>query len=83
MFLDMSTYVGHWPFRNIRYNTLEGLDTLAQKYDITHMVVANINGFFYKDANTANLELLEWLNHYHGKTQFLPLAVVNPRSEKN
>ena len=79
MFIDMSTYVGHWPFRNIRYNTLEGLDTLAQKYEITHMVVSNINGFFYKDSNTAKLELLQWLKNYQGKTQFLPLAVVNPR----
>ena len=78
VFIDISTYVGHWPFRKIQYNTLEGLDTLAQQYDITHMVVSNINGFFYKDANAANLELLEWLQDYRGKTEFLPLAIVNP-----
>ena len=78
MFIDISTYVGHWPFRNLKYNTLEGLDALAQKYGITHMVVANVNGFFYKDANTANLELLDELKAYSGKTVFLPMAVVNP-----
>ena len=42
------------------------------------MVVANVNGFFYKDANTANLELLEELKAYDGKTVFLPMAIVNP-----
>ena len=78
MFIDISTYVGHWPFRNLRYNTLSGLDELAGRYGITHMVVANINGFFYKDANTSNLELLEELKSYTGKTVFLPMAIVNP-----
>lgn len=78
MLIDISTYVGHWPFRNLKYNTLQGLDELAQKNDVTHMVVSNLNGLFYKDANAANLELLEELKSYHGKTEFLPLAIVNP-----
>ncbi len=78
MFIDINTYVGHWPFRNLEYNTLSGLDTLAREYDITHMVVANLNGLFYKDANVANLELLKELEEYNGKTKFIPLAIVNP-----
>lgn len=78
MLIDISTYVGHWPFRNLKYNTLQGLDELAQRNGISHMVVSNLNGLFYKDANTANLELLEMLDSYHGKTVFLPLAIVNP-----
>ncbi len=78
MFIDISTYVGHWPFRNLKYNTLTGLDKLAQENGITHMVVANVNGFFYKDANTANLELSEELRSYNGKTEFFPMAIVNP-----
>ena len=79
MFIDISTYVGHWPFRNLKYNTLEGLDHLAQDAGITHMVVANLHGLFYKDANAANLELLEELKAYQGKTQFLPMAIVDPQ----
>lgn len=78
MFIDINTYVGHWPFRNLKYNTLNGLDELAQQYGITHMVVANLHGLFYKDCNVANLELLEELKNYKGKTQFLPMAIVNP-----
>lgn len=78
MFIDINTYIGHWPFRNLEYNTLRGLDELAREYDITHMVVANLNGLFYKDANVANLELLNELKNYDGKTKFLPLAIVNP-----
>lgn len=78
MFIDISTYVGHWPFRSLSYNTLAGLDELAERYGVTHMVVANVNGLFYKDANTANLELLDELKAYKGKTVFLPMAIVNP-----
>ena len=78
MFIDTNTYVGHWPFRNLENNTLDGLDKLAQDNDITHMVVANIEGFFFKDANHANLTLLKKLDAYSGKTVFLPLAIVNP-----
>ena len=78
MLIDISSYIGHWPFRNLKYNTLQGLDELAQNNGITHMVVANLNGIFYKDANVANLELLEELKSYKGKTVFLPLAMVNP-----
>ncbi len=78
MFIDISTYIGHWPFRRLRYNTLDGLDKLANRYGITHMVVSNLNGLFYKNANDANLELSEELSEYNGKTEFLPLAIVNP-----
>lgn len=78
MFIDINTYVGHWPFRNLEFNTLAGLDTLAREADITHMVVANLNGLFYKDANVANIELLNELEGYNGKTKFIPLAIINP-----
>lgn len=78
MFIDINAYVGHWPFRNLKYNTLAGLDKLAKDYGVTHMAVANLNGLFYKDANAANIELLEELEEYKGETEFLPLAIVNP-----
>ena len=78
MFIDVNTYVGHWPFRELTGNTLDGLDKLAQANGITHMVVANIEGFFYKDVHQANLSLLKQLKAYTGKTEFLPLAIINP-----
>ena len=75
MFIDTNAYVGHWPFRNLEHNTLEGLDALAQDNCITHMVISNIEGFFFKDANRANLTLLKKLKAYTGKTVFLPLGI--------
>ena len=78
MLVDINTYVGHWPFRKLEFNTLSGLDTLARENGITHMIVANLNGLFYKDANDANRELLAELSEYKGETEFIPFAIVNP-----
>ncbi len=78
MFIDVNTYVGHWPFRRLINSTLSELDVIAREYDITHMVVANLNGLFYKDANIANIELDDELKTYSGNTKFLPMAIVNP-----
>ncbi|MBE6913227.1 MAG: hypothetical protein E7473_11955 [Ruminococcaceae bacterium] len=78
MLIDINSYCGHWPFRNVSENSLIGLSELALDNGITHMVVANINGFFYKDANTANIELYEQMKEYSGEMHFLPLAIVNP-----
>jgi len=78
MLVDISTYVGHWPFRKLTFNTLSELDILARENDITHMAVASLNGIFYKDANEGNLELIEELSEYKGETVFIPFAIVNP-----
>lgn len=78
MLLDINTYIGHWPFRNLVGGTLESLDKTARENGITHMVVSNLNSLFYKDANIGNEELLSALSEYRGETVFLPLAFVNP-----
>lgn len=78
MLIDINAYCGHWPFRNVESSSLSGLSELAADNGITHMVISNINGFFYKDANAANKELYEQLKAYSGKVKFLPLAIVNP-----
>jgi len=78
MFIDINTYVGHWPFRQLVNNTLASLDKLAQDNGITHMVVSNVEGLFLKDCIDANYKLLDELKAYTGKTVFLPLAIVNP-----
>lgn len=42
MFIDINTYVGHWPFRNLKYNTLSSLSYLAvlkgRKTLFTHLL---------------------------------------------
>ena len=78
MLIDVNAYVGHWPFRKLYDNTLEGLDAIAKKNDITHMCVSSINGIFYRNAMDANEELAEQLKEYKGDTKILPFAIINP-----
>ena len=30
MIIDINTYCGHWPFRDLRDSTLDGLDALGR-----------------------------------------------------
>ena len=78
MLIDVSTYVGHWPFRKVDGATLNELAPVLAKHKITHAIVSNVNGIFYKDAMEGNLELYEELKNYKGEVEFIPFAVINP-----
>jgi len=78
MLIDVSTYVGHWPFRKVDGATLNELAPVLAEHKITHAIVSNVNGIFYKDAMEGNLELYEELKNYKGEVEFIPFAVINP-----
>ena len=78
MIIDVNTYLGHWPFRNLRNNTAQTLSKRAAENGITHMLVSSLNAIFYKDTMRGNLELKSELESFNGETVFLPLAVINP-----
>ena len=78
MVIDSSTYIGHWPFRKLAFETLPELAAHAQKKGITHIVCTNVNGVFYIDPMEGNRELIEALAQYDGEVTVLPFAVINP-----
>lgn len=78
MIIDVNSYLGHWPFRNLRNNTAEALSKRAAENGITHMLVSSLDAIFYKDSMRGNLELKSELESFNGETVFLPLAVINP-----
>ncbi len=78
MLIDVNAYIGHWPFRRLTCNTPDGLDSIAKKAGITHMLVSSLNGIFYRNAMDGNLELLDELKNYTGETKLIPFAVINP-----
>ena len=53
----INTYVGHWPFRQLRRNTVEGLLRLMDSNGIDRAVTASIHGMFYKNVLPANEEI--------------------------
>jgi len=79
MLLDINAYVGHWPFRQLKYNTCETLLQRMNQFGVDVSVISNLNGIFYKNTQSANLELYQELKT-SGKfsSRFIAFAVINP-----
>jgi hypothetical protein len=79
MLLDINAYVGHWPFKQLQYNSCAKLLERMNKYSVDVSVISNLNGIFYKNTQPANQELYEELQsdkRYNGR--FIPFAIINP-----
>jgi uncharacterized protein len=76
MRIDIHAYIGHWPFRQLRGNTSEGLVATMNRYGIDGAVVSNIHGIFYKNPQPANEELAAAVAYHSGR--LIPFAVLNP-----
>lgn len=76
MIYDVNTYIGHWPFRQLRNNTAEGLINKMDEAGISVACVSSINSIFYKDTQEGNVELVKEILPF--KNRFLPFAIINP-----
>ncbi|MDD6312344.1 MAG: amidohydrolase family protein [Firmicutes bacterium] len=78
MLFDLSTYIGHWPFRKIEISTLDELSCELSDNLTDCAAVTNLNSVFYRDCMEGNIELTESLGSYVGRVEFYPFAVINP-----
>lgn len=79
MVIDINASVGHWPFRQLPGNTAAALLKRMDRYGVNISVVANINGIFYKNTQSANEELNTALKETReNRERFIPFAVINP-----
>lgn len=79
MLVDINSYIGHWPFRQLRGNTLDAMLQRMNEFGVDKAIVANINGIFYKDNQPANEELYNAIQSKDKfKDRFIPIAVINP-----
>lgn len=79
MLIDSNAYIGHWPFRQFEYNTLDALLGRMKEFGTDVSVVSSLNGIFYKNTQNANEELINAIHSkraYHDR--FIPFAVINP-----
>lgn len=79
MLIDINSYVGHWPFKQLKYNScasrLEGMN----RFGVDLSVISNLNGVFYKNTQSANVELYNELkSDRQFISRFIPFAVINP-----
>lgn len=79
MLLDINAYVGHWPFRQLKYNTCAALSERMDKFGVDVSVISSLNGIFYKNTQSANRELHEEIRSSRRFVdRFIPFAVINP-----
>jgi uncharacterized protein len=79
MLLDINAYVGHWPFKQLQYNTCRKLLERMHKFGVDLSVISNLNGVFYKNTQAANVELYDELkSDKRLGERFIPFAVINP-----
>lgn len=79
MLFDINTYVGHWPFRQLKGNNCKDRLQMMKQNGVDISVVSNLNGVFYKNTQSANEELFEELkldDDY--KNHLIPFGVINP-----
>ena len=79
MLIDINTYIGHWPFRQLRNNTAAGLLPKMDEYGIDMAAVSSLNAVFYKDTQEGNRELIEEIQNDKAQDRFIPFAVINPK----
>lgn len=79
MLIDINSYIGNWPYRGLRGNTLSSMLTRMNKFGVDKAIVANINGLFYIDFQQANEELNAAIHSNDVfKNRFIPFATINP-----
>jgi len=76
MIIDVNAYIGHYPFRNLKYRTAVELAALMDKYGIAKSCVASLNAVYYRDCMQGNCELIEEISPYRGR--LIPFCVINP-----
>jgi len=74
--IDINTYIGHWPFRQLRHNTARALVGQMDRRGIDRAVVASIHGIFYKNVHPANEELARETRRY--RNRLIPFATLSP-----
>lgn len=76
MIFDCHAYLGHYPFRPLRYNTGAGLVELMDREGIDRAAVGSLSALFYRDVQSANEELAQEVAGRRDRLS--PLATLNP-----
>lgn len=77
MIIDINSYLGHYPFRSLRFNTVEKMLGSMDRNGIGRAVVSSLHAVFYRDAHRGNQELFEETKAQ--ASRFIPVATVNPK----
>ncbi len=72
--IDMNCYIGNWPFRRLRQNSMEDLKRIHAENGIESGYVSSLNSIFYNDPYEGEKELQENLKG----TSYQHVMTLNP-----
>src|SRR5688500_6755644 len=79
MLIDINANVGHWPFQQLQYNNCRELLERMDRFGVDVAAVSNLNGVFYKNAQSANEELFQQIGSSKKFAErFIAFAIINP-----
>ena len=76
MIVDVNTFLGHYPFRRVRYTTAAEMIAHMDANGIDAALVSSLHAVFYRDAHRGNEELLEAVGQF--PSRLFPVGTVNP-----
>ncbi len=74
--IDVSAYLGHYAFRQLRHATPAGLLRLMDRKGIERAAVSSASSITYRNAQSGNEELAAAIKPH--RDRFIPVAVLNP-----
>jgi predicted TIM-barrel fold metal-dependent hydrolase len=77
LIIDVNAYIGHWPFRQLRHNTADGLLRLMDENGIDKAMVSSINAIFYRNCHDGNEELANSTKAHCDR--FITFATLSPK----
>lgn len=79
MLFDINAWIGHWPFKQLKYNQCASLVERMDTYGVDISIISNLNGVFYKNTQAANEELFDEIrSNRHFTERLIPFAIINP-----
>jgi predicted TIM-barrel fold metal-dependent hydrolase len=76
MTIDVNAYLGHFAFRQLRYNTAAGLLRLMDRAGIDQACVSSASAITYRNAQAGNEEVAAEVKRH--RDRLIPFAVINP-----
>lgn len=76
MIIDVNTFLGHYPFRRVRFTSAPDMIARMDAHGISAALVSSTHAVFYRDAQRGNEELLEAIRPF--SKRLFPVGTVNP-----
>lgn len=77
MIIDVNAFLGHYPFRSLRFTSAAKMIEHMDTHGIDVAVVSSLHAVFYRDVQRGNEELFQDIQPFADR--LIPIVTVNPK----